>query len=40
MGSGIGSREELITVLARDFNVSNDAMGWRLIPVNMGVLSS
>lgn len=32
------SREELITALARVFDVSNDAMGWRLI--NLGVLSS
>lgn len=33
-----GSREELITALARTFDVSNDAMGWRLI--NLGILSS
>lgn len=32
------SREELVTTLARIFDVSNDAMGWRLI--NLGVLSS
>jgi Zn-dependent peptidase ImmA (M78 family) len=38
MSSDIGSREELITTLARIFSVSNDAMGWRLI--NLGVLSS
>jgi Zn-dependent peptidase ImmA (M78 family) len=38
MSSGIGSREELITTLARVFSVSNDAMGWRLI--NLGILSS
>jgi Zn-dependent peptidase ImmA (M78 family) len=38
MTPDIGSREELITVLARAFDVSNDAMGWRLI--NLGVLSS
>lgn len=38
MSTGISSREELITALARTFNVSNDAMGWRLI--NLGVLSS
>jgi Zn-dependent peptidase ImmA (M78 family) len=38
MKAGIGSREELITALARDFDVSNDAMGWRLI--NLGVLST
>jgi Zn-dependent peptidase ImmA (M78 family) len=36
--TGIASREELIAALARDFDVSNDAMGWRLI--NLGVLSS
>ena len=35
---GIGSREELITALAQEFDVSNDAMGWRLI--NLGVLSN
>lgn len=38
MRTGIGSREELVTTLARDFDVSTDAMGWRLI--NLGVLSS
>ena len=38
MSSDIGSREELITMLARAFDVSSDAMGWRLI--NLGVLSS
>jgi Zn-dependent peptidase ImmA (M78 family) len=38
MSSAIGSREELITILARTFDVSNDAMGWRL--TNLGVLSS
>jgi Zn-dependent peptidase ImmA (M78 family) len=36
--SGIGSREELVTLLARTFDVSNDAMNWRLI--NLGVLLS
>jgi Zn-dependent peptidase ImmA (M78 family) len=38
MSSDIGSREELITLLARRFDVSNDAMNWRLI--NLGVLLS
>jgi len=38
MSPNIGSREEVITILARTFDVSNDAMGWRLI--NLGVLSS
>jgi len=38
MKSGIGSREELISVLARHFDVSADAMGYRLI--NLGVLSN
>jgi len=38
MNPGIGSREELITLLARTFDVSNDAMNWRLI--NLGVLLS
>lgn len=38
MRTGIASREELVTVLARDFDVSADAMGWRLI--HLGVLSS
>ena len=38
MSSDIGSREELITLLARRFDVSNDAMDWRLI--NLGVLLS
>lgn len=38
MNSAIGSREELITNLARAFDVSNDAMGWRLI--NLGILST
>jgi len=33
-----GSREEFVTALARDFDVSTEAMGWRLI--NLGVLSS
>jgi len=36
--SPIGSREELVTLLARTFDVSNDAMNWRLI--NLGVLLS
>ncbi|MEX5635828.1 ImmA/IrrE family metallo-endopeptidase [Parafrankia sp. FMc2] len=36
--SSIGSRDELISILAKAFNVSNEAMGWRLI--NLGVLSS
>jgi Zn-dependent peptidase ImmA (M78 family) len=36
--SGVGSREELVTTLARNFDVSGEAMGWRLI--NLGVLSS
>jgi Zn-dependent peptidase ImmA (M78 family) len=36
--SGIGSRDELVTLLARMFDVSNDAMNWRLI--NLGVLLS
>ncbi|MFD0882967.1 ImmA/IrrE family metallo-endopeptidase [Streptosporangium algeriense] len=38
MKSGIGSRDELIAALAREFDVSNDAMGWRL--TNLGILSS
>jgi Zn-dependent peptidase ImmA (M78 family) len=38
MSLGVSSREELITGLARNFEVSADAMGWRLI--NLGVLSS
>lgn len=38
MKLGVGSRDELITSLARTFEVSNDAMGWRLI--NLGVLST
>jgi len=38
MSLGVASRDELITGLAREFEVSNDAMGWRLI--NLGVLSS
>jgi Zn-dependent peptidase ImmA (M78 family) len=38
IASRISSREELVTSLARDFDVSNDAMGWRLI--NLGMLSS
>ena len=38
MTPGIGSREELISLLARTFDVSNDAMNWRLI--NLGVLLS
>lgn len=38
MNPGIGSREEIITLLARTFDVSNDAMNWRLI--NLGVLLS
>lgn len=33
-----GSREEFVTALARDFDVSSEAMGWRLI--NLGMLSS
>jgi Zn-dependent peptidase ImmA (M78 family) len=36
--AGLSSREDLITNMARHFNVSSDAMGWRLI--NLGVLSS
>jgi Zn-dependent peptidase ImmA (M78 family) len=36
--TGIGSREELVAALARDFDVSNEAMGYRLI--NLGVLST
>ncbi|MEI8407032.1 MULTISPECIES: ImmA/IrrE family metallo-endopeptidase [unclassified Kribbella] len=36
--TGINSREELISALARDFDVSSDAMGWRLI--NIGILSN
>lgn len=32
------SRDEIVTALARVFDVSNDAMGWRLI--NLGILSS
>lgn len=38
MRTGIGSRDELVTALAKDFDVSTDAMGYRLI--NLGVLSS
>jgi hypothetical protein len=38
MRQNIGSREELITVMAREFDVSSEAMGWRLI--NLGLLSS
>lgn len=34
----IGSRDELISKLAREFDVSNESMGWRLI--NLGVLSN
>jgi Zn-dependent peptidase ImmA (M78 family) len=36
MSQSIGSREELITVMAREFDVSTEAMGWRLI--NLGLL--
>lgn len=38
MQRGVGSREELVTNLANEFDVSNDAMGWRLI--NLGFLSN
>jgi len=38
MKTGIGSRDELVTALAKDFDVSADAMGYRLM--NLGVLSS
>jgi len=38
MKAGVGSRDELVAALARDFDVSADAMGYRLI--NLGVLSS
>jgi Zn-dependent peptidase ImmA (M78 family) len=38
MDSGVRSSEELIDVLADEFDVSNDAMGWRLI--NLGILST
>jgi hypothetical protein len=38
MPSGVSSREELISVLAREFDVSSDAMGWRL--TNLGILST
>jgi Zn-dependent peptidase ImmA (M78 family) len=34
----VGSREELVATLARDFDVSSEAMGWRL--VNLGISSS
>jgi Zn-dependent peptidase ImmA (M78 family) len=34
--SGVGSRDELIAALARSFDVSGEAMGWRLI--NLGLL--
>lgn len=34
----IGSRDEFIAALAKEFDVSVEAMGWRLI--NLGVLSS
>lgn len=37
MEMGISSREGLITALARDFDVSADAMGFRLM--NLGMLS-
>lgn len=38
MASEMRSREELISALARTFDVSTDAMGWRLI--NLGILST
>lgn len=38
MRTSAGSREEFVTALARDFDVSTEAMGWRLI--NLGVFSS
>lgn len=36
--SGVSSRDHLVTALAKDFDVSVDAMGWRLI--NLGILST
>lgn len=36
--AGVDSRDHLVTALARDFDVSVDAMGWRLI--NLGILST
>lgn len=36
--TGVSSRDHLVTALAREFDVSVDAMGWRLI--NLGILST
>lgn len=36
--AGVSSRDHLVTALAREFDVSVDAMGWRLI--NLGILST
>lgn len=38
MNSGLSSSEELIAGLAKEFDVSVDAVGWRLI--NLGILST
>jgi Zn-dependent peptidase ImmA (M78 family) len=38
MSGGMASRDELISSMSRQFDVSADAMGWRLI--NMGILST
>lgn len=38
LSEGLPGRDELIAELAREFDVSNEAMGYRLI--NLGVLSS
>lgn len=38
LAAGVSSREHLVNALAKDFDVSVDAMGWRLI--NLGILST
>jgi Zn-dependent peptidase ImmA (M78 family) len=38
LDTGVASREELISALSKQFDVSADAMGWRLI--NLGILST
>jgi Zn-dependent peptidase ImmA (M78 family) len=38
LAAGVNSRDQLVTALAREFDVSVDAMGWRLI--NLGISSA